>query len=61
MNWYVQSSENSDVVRSTRIRFARNLAQFKFNLEKQEEIEKLETKIKDNLYSIGYGLKFLRL
>ena len=34
MNWYVQSSENSDVVRSTRIRFARNLAQFKFNLEK---------------------------
>ena len=61
MNWYVQSSENSDVVRSTRIRFARNLAQFKFNLEKQEEIEKLENKIKDNLYSIGYGLKFLRL
>ena len=46
MNWYVQSSENSDVVRSTRIRFARNLAQFKFNLEKQEEIEKLENKIK---------------
>ncbi len=61
MNWYLQSSEDCDVAKSTRIRLARNLNEFKFNLEKKEDIEKLEKKVKDNLYSIGYGLKFLRL
>ena len=61
MNWYLQSNENYDVVRSTRIRFARNLSEFKFNLQSKEELEKFENKIKDNLYAIGYGLKFLRL
>ncbi len=61
MNWYLQSSENSDVAKSTRIRLARNLSEFKFNLEKREDIETLENKVKENLYSIGYGLKFLKL
>lgn len=61
MNWYLQSNENCDVVRSTRIRFARNLSEFKFSLQSKEEFENLENKIKDNLYAIGYGLKFLRL
>lgn len=61
MNWYLQSNENCDVVRSTRIRFARNLSELKFNLQSKEELEKLENKIKDNLFSIGYGLKFLKL
>lgn len=61
MNWYLQSTENSDVVKSTRIRFLRNLSEFKFNLNSKEDIEKLENKIKDNLYGIGYGLKFLKL
>ena len=61
MNWYLQSSEDSDVAKSTRIRLARNLSEFKFNIEKNEDIEKLENKIKESLYSIGYGLKFLRL
>lgn len=61
MNWYLQSSENSDVAKSTRIRFSRNLHDFKFNLNQKEEIEKLENKIKENLYAIGYGLKFLKL
>ncbi len=60
MNWYLQSNENSDVAKSTRIRFSRNINGFKFNL-KQENIEKLEEKIKENLYQIGYGLKFLKL
>ena len=46
MNWYLQSSENSDVARSTRIRFSRNINGFSFNLKK-EEIKKLENKIKD--------------
>lgn len=61
MNWYLQSSENSDVAKSTRIRFARNLHDFKFNLNQKEEIEALETKIKESLYQIGYGLKFFKL
>lgn len=61
MNWYLQSSENSDVAISTRIRLARNLHGFKFNLNSKEELETLENKVKDNLYNIGYGLKFFKL
>ncbi len=61
MNWYLEGGNNQDVVKSLRIRFLRNLSEFKFNLVKKEEIEKLENKIKDNLYQIGYGLKFLKL
>ncbi len=61
MNWYLQNSEDSDVAISTRIRFARNLHGFKFNLQKNDEIEALQNKVKDNLYTIGYGLKFFKL
>lgn len=61
MNWYLQSGNDSDVARSTRIRFARNLNDFKFNLKKQEDIEKIENMVKENLFAIGYGLKFLKL
>ena len=60
MNWYLQSNENSDVVKSTRIRFARNINGIDFELNKQNR-ENLENKIKENLYKIGYGLKFLKL
>ena len=61
MNWYLQSGKDSDVVISTRIRFSRNINGFKFNLKNKTEVEKLKDKIKENLYSIGYGLKFLEL
>ena len=61
MNWYLDVNENSDVVKSTKIKLSRNLSEFKFNLKKQEDIEKLENKVKENLYNIGYGLKFLKL
>ena len=61
MNWYLQSNENSDVARSTRIRLARNLPNFKFNLTNKEEIEALENKIKESLYAIGYNLRFFKL
>ena len=61
MNWYLQNGKESDVAISTRIRFARNLNGFKFNLKSKEDIEKLENKIKENLYAIGYGLKFLKI
>lgn len=60
MNWYLQSSDNSDVANSTRIRLARNLQGFKFDLS-EEEIKMIENKVKDNIYNIGYGLKFLKL
>lgn len=61
MNWYLQSGKESDVVTSTRIRFARNLQGFKFNLKTKQEIEKLKNKIKENIFSIGYDLKYLEL
>ena len=60
MNWYLETGKESDVVKSTRIRFLRNIKGFKFKLNKEEQ-EELENKIKENLYSIGYGLKFLKL
>ena len=47
MNWYLDVNENSDVVKSTKIKFSRNLSEFKFNLKKQEDIERLENKIKE--------------
>ncbi len=49
MNWYLQSSEDCDVVKSSRIRLARNLNGFKFNLENKSEIEQLENKIKKTI------------
>lgn len=61
MNWYLQSNETTDVAKSTRIRLARNIHGFRFNLSKKEEIEALESKIKEGLYTIGYGLKFWKL
>ena len=61
MNWYLQSGKDSDVVTNTRIRFARNLQGFKFNLKNQKDIEELKNKIKENTYAIGYGLKYLEL
>ena len=61
MNWYLQSGKDSDVVTNTRIRFARNLQGFKFNLKNPKDIEELKNKIKENTYAIGYGLKYLEL
>ena len=61
MNWYLQSSEDSDVAKSTRIKFARNLQGIPFKISKKEEIEVIENQIKENLYAIGYGLKLFRL
>ena len=41
MNWYLQSSENSDVIRSSRIRFVRNIngINFKLGLKDREILE----------------------
>ena len=56
MNWYLQTSKDSDVVKSTRINFKRNIKNYKFHLD-DLELKELEKKIEDNIYAIGYGLK----
>ena len=60
MNWYLQSGKESDVAISTRIRFSRNINGYSFNLS-SEELENLENKIKESIYEIGYGLKYLKI
>jgi len=49
MNWYLQSSNDSDIAKSTRIRFARNIKGFVFDLVDKREINKLEEYIKEKL------------
>ena len=61
MNWYLQNGKDSDVVLSTRIRFSRNLSGFPFILKSKKQIEELQNKIQEQLYMIGYGLKFFKL
>lgn len=62
INWYLQNGKESDVVMSTRIRLARNLADFPFvNRSKKEDLENVENKIKEITPSLGYGIKFLKL
>ena len=60
MNWYLQTSKDSDVVKSTRINFKRNIKNYKFHLD-DLELKELEKRIEDNIYAIGYGLKLLKL
>ncbi len=61
MNWYLQSGKDSDVVLSTRIRFSRNIAGYPFYLKTKEQVKEFHDKVQEQLYSIGYGLKFLKL
>ena len=61
MNWYLQSGKDSDVAFNSSVKLARNINGFVFELEKKEDIENLENRIKDNLYNIGYNLQFLKL
>lgn len=62
LNWYLQSGKESDVVVSSRIRFARNLKNYPFIAKaSKEDLEKLEEEIKTITPSLGYGIKFLKL
>lgn len=61
MNWYLQNGKDSDVVFSSRIRYARNLKNYKFNIKNKKEAMELENEIKSRLPSIGYGLKFFKV
>ena len=62
MNWYLESGKESDIVISSRIRFARNIKDipFKAKMKKEHEAKLLE-KVKYIVPSLGYNLKFLKL
>lgn len=61
-NWYLQNGKDSDVVISSRVRLARNLADCPFkDKAKQEDLEQILKKIKEIVPSIGYGLKYIEL
>lgn len=61
MNWYLQSGKDSDVVISTRIRYARNFRNYKFGITEKQEAKKIEEEIKSKLLQLGYGLKLLKM
>lgn len=62
LNWYLQSGNESDVVFSTRIRFARNIKDYPFvnRYTKKEAIEIIE-KLENIVSSLGYGLRLIKL
>ncbi len=62
LNWYLQSGKESDVVVSTRIRFARNIKEFPFTTKyKKEDAEQIINQIINIIPELGYGLKLLKL
>lgn len=61
-NWYLQNGKDSDVVISSRVRFARNLADIPFPTKyTKEQAQKILEKVKEIAPSIGYGLKYIEL
>ena len=62
INWYLQAGKDSDIVTSTRIRIARNLKNFNFDVKaSKQENENILKKIENITPNIGYGLQFFRL
>ncbi len=61
MNWYMQRGKNSDIVISSKILFSRNLRNYKFETNNPKEIAEIEELVKENLPSIGYNLKLLKI
>ena len=61
-NWYLQSGNESDVVCSTRIRFARNIKGFNFvNRCTKNDSLKIIDLIDKAVPKIGYGLRLIKL
>lgn len=62
LNWYLQSGNESDVVLSTRVRFARNIKGIPFvNRYTKEDSMKVIKQLEDIAPSLGYGLKLIKL
>lgn len=61
-NWYLESGKESDVVISTRIRLARNIAGIPFtNRFTPNQAENILQKIEEIIPTLGYGLKVIRM
>ena len=58
MNWYLQSGKDSDVVMSTKIRYARNFRNFRFN---GKDAKKVEDEVNSKISNLGYNLKLLKM
>ena len=62
INWYLQNGKDSDVVISSRIRLARNLADFPFKEKaKTKDLEQVLKTIKEITPSIGYNIKYIEI
>ena len=62
LNWYLQTGNKSDVVLSTRIRFARNIKGYLFvNRYTKEDALKIIGLMEDVAPKLGYGLKLVKL
>lgn len=61
MNWYMQTGKDGDVVLNSKIQYSRNLRNYRFETKSLKEIQEIENMVKNNLASIGYNLKFLKL
>ena len=60
-NWYLQSGKDSDVVISSRVRAARNLAEYNFpNKMVRDDSKLVMDKLEEITPSLGYGLKFIK-
>ena len=61
-NWYLETGNKSDIVRSSRIRLARNIKEIPFiNKMRKDDFEKVLSITENAIGNIGYGLKFLLL
>ena len=61
MNWYLQRGNKSDVVLNSKVAYARNLRNFKFETDNLKEIQEIENEVKSKLPSLGYDLKFFKI
>lgn len=62
INWYLQTGKDSDIVKSVRIRLARNIADIPFVLKQtKEDSLKVIKDIENILPSLGYGLHLKKI
>lgn len=62
MNWYLQTGNDSDVVLSTRIRFARNIKELPFISKcTKKDLDEILRITENAINKLGYGLKFFKL
>ena len=57
-NWYLETGNKSDIVRSSRIRLARNIKEIPFiNKMRKDDFEKVLSITENAIGNIGYGIK----